>query len=160
MKRNIGKGIWILLLGMLLAAAVFFVSGIRLAYVKSGSMEPAIHVGSLCLIDVNVQIQEIEEADVIVFSVGKDRNLVIHRVVKITAKGFQTKGDANRRKDPWKVSFHHVQGKVIGSVPYAGYAAAFFQSEKGLSLMLGAGLLYGGIRFCKRKKTEKTNSIV
>ena len=87
MKRKIRNGI-LMLLGMLLAAAAPFAAGIRMAYVKSGSMEPEIHVGSICLMDTNVRKQEIQKGDVIVFSVGKEQALVTHRVADITEKGF------------------------------------------------------------------------
>ena len=144
MKRKIRNGI-LMLLGMLLAAAAPFAAGIRMAYVKSGSMEPEIHVGSICLMDTNV----------IVFSVGKEQALVTQRVADITEKGFRTKGDGNDRKDPWLVSPDDLKGKVLGAIPYLGYVAAFLQSGQGIFLLSGAGILYAGYLFCRKRMRQE-----
>lgn len=154
MKRKIRNGI-LMLLGILLAAAAPFAAGIRMAYVKSGSMEPEIHVGSICLMDTNVRKQEIQKGDVIVFSVGKEQALVTHRVADITEKGFRTKGDGNDRKDPWLVSPDDLKGKVLGAIPYLGYVAAFLQSGQGIFLLSGAGILYAGYLFCRKRMRQE-----
>ena len=151
-RKRIG---WMILILVLLVGCASYFSGVRLYYVQSGSMEPEIHVGSICLMDTNVRKQEIQKGDVIVFSVGKEQALVTHRVADITEKGFRTKGDGNDRKDPWLVSPDDLKGKVLGAIPYLGYVAAFLQSGQGIFLLSGAGILYAGYLFCRKRMRQE-----
>jgi signal peptidase len=121
--------------------------------VRSGSMEPTIHTGSLVLVQP-VQPPEVKVGDVITFRRPEDPdNTITHRVVEVRpgapAAGqtaipiFKTKGDANTVADPWDVQLQGIAWRVTFSVPLAGYLFAFTQQPAGRALFLivpGVGL--------------------
>ena len=144
------NGIFGLLLVFILAAALSFLAGIRPAYVKSGSMEPTIPVGSICLMNTRADRQVIQKGDVIAFTIGPNRSPVTHRVVEVTDDGYRTKGDANEEPDPWHIAPENVTGTVIGSVPYLGYAVAFLQSRNGILLLVGLAGAYIGCQIYRK----------
>ena len=99
MKRNKLLNKWIdlvinvsfligILLFVMLNTVHFF--GINLYIVRSGSMEPEILTGSLCMIDMNYPYEKIQCGDVIAFESGN--TLVLHRVIQATDEGIVTKG--------------------------------------------------------------------
>ena len=102
--------------------------GITPLAVKSGSMEPAIHVGSVCFVNENTPFEDIKEGDVIAFKV--EGTMVTHRVVDVSDEGLQTKGDANDAKDGYTTKENYV-GKNIFSIPELGYATEFIQTTSG-----------------------------
>lgn len=146
--------LWLLLLAAA-AAALTFCLGIRPVYVKSGSMEPALPVGSLCLVHTKADREKLRPGDVIVFRAGEME--VAHRVIERTKQGFYTKGDANDSPDPGIITPENVKGKVIAKIPCLGYAAAFFRSRIGVLLLLSAclfAILWG--RQNKERRAGKT----
>ena len=154
MKRKIRNGI-LMLLGMLLAAAAPFAAGIRMAYVKSGSMEPELPVGSLCIV-TPCAVEELEVGDIIAFQKGPMQ--VAHRIVSIQEESYQTKGDANRSPDPGAVRKEQVQGQVIARVPLLGYLIAFLKSKAGIALLLMlAGLLLYRMRRKERNRYARSD---
>ena len=82
----------ILILGI--AFIFLFLIGIEPSVVESGSMEPSIHVGSLCFVNKHYKYEKIKENDIIAFKIPTG-NKATHRVIRITEEGFETKGDAN-----------------------------------------------------------------
>jgi signal peptidase len=109
--------------------------------VKSGSMEPVIHVGDI-IITVPVQPSEIKadpkDGDVIVFFkppyYGDLSQLIVHRAIGVVEDGFITKRDANAMVDPWSpVPPSYVIGKWTGmKLPYwtgLGYLSLFMKGE-------------------------------
>ena len=110
--------------------------------VISGSMEPAIPVGSLVYIK-DMEPEDVQKEDVIAFYGGRDVNAIItHRVVenRAEAREFITKGDANRLEDMNPVDYAHFIGKVEWSIPKLGGAAQFVTSRDG---KIAAGCLIG-----------------
>ena len=93
------------------------ITDLKPVVVLSGSMEPAIKTGSLTFIDTSDR--EVFKGDVISFRSGG--LLVTHRVVEITAEGYRTKGDNNEVADAGIVKDSSVEGKILFSVPGAGY---------------------------------------
>ena len=129
----------VILLGVTLLVAPHF--GWRFDTVYSGSMKPAIDVGSVVVVR-QVDPSAIHDGDVITFaSHNKADSFVTHRVVGITKDGgillFRTKGDANDASDEDLVRASDVVGSVRLSVPYAGYAADFLQKPLGFGLIIG-----------------------
>ena len=101
--------------------------------VVSGSMEPAIPVGSLVYIN-NMAPEDVQENDVIAFYGATDGSSIItHRVVtNSTVMGeFITKGDANEEKDMNPIPYSHFIGKVVLTVPKVGGIAQTFTSTTG-----------------------------
>lgn len=108
---------------------------IKAYVVESGSMAPKIAVGSV----VFVQKSSVYwPGDIITFSQGGNKNTpVTHRIAaKPTADEFVTRGDANEENDTGIVKADHIIGRVMFSVPYAGYAVTFAQTPKGFILLV------------------------
>lgn len=135
-----------ILIVLFVAISLFPVTGnYKILVVKSGSMEPAIHTGSVA---VTRPESEYRAGDVITFkNKGDAKNSVTHRIVKIEDIGgslvFTTKGDANNADDTGKVPKSEVIGKVLFSVPYFGYAVDFAKKPLGFALLVivPAGLI-------------------
>jgi signal peptidase len=100
-------------------------------------MEPAIKTGSVVVVK---PADSYKTGDVITFSdKGKDRTTT-HRVTDaevVSGKTYYiTKGDANNAEDSSKVSENKVVGKVLTSVPYAGYILAMAKEPIGFVLLV------------------------
>ena len=132
MKRA-GKWVGNIILGLLLCAVLFAfliptaLSG-SLAIVRSSSMEPAMRAGALAVM-LPVDTRNVKVGDIIAFDPPWDPDpevVVSHRVIAIRYDEqllFDTKGDAVEESDPYWVPADSVQGRVLFSIPYIGYAA-------------------------------------
>jgi len=117
-----------------------------LVVVISGSMEPKLRIGDLCLVRGVDQPQTLQKGDIIVFQSPRELNkLIIHRVNDITRIDeqwyFQTKGDNNPDPDDFRpyttngwVPFYSITGKVEGWVSYIGHA--FIELQKPIGPIL------------------------
>ena len=106
--------------------------------VLSGSMEPEIPTGSIVFVKKETQYRA---GDIISFSPnGIRKQVVTHRIVsEETAEDsmvFTTQGDANNAPDSGKVSSEYIHGKVVFTVPYAGYAGNFVKNPQGFILLV------------------------
>lgn len=109
---------------------------VQLAYVYSGSMEPAIGAddGYVLLPPGNVQV-----GDVITFESQTRDRYVTHRVVEISDQGYITKGDANeltdQSADHGPVRESDIVGKALTvggrlvTIPHLGSVAAVFEDS-------------------------------
>ena len=104
----------------------------HLLIIRSGSMEPTIKTGSAAVIR---REDRYTVGDIITF-VEKDRGLVTHRIVKEENGVFLTQGDANNAEDMDPVPAKNIRGKVVFSLPYAGYVIAFLQTKVGMVLFI------------------------
>jgi len=132
MKRA-GKWAVNIILGLVLCAVLFAFliptafSG-SLAIVRSSSMEPAMRAGALAVM-LPVDTEDVKVGDIITFDPPWDSRpdvTVSHRVIGVYHNEdiyFDTKGDATEDSDPYYVPAQSVQGRVLLSVPYLGYAA-------------------------------------
>jgi len=104
--------------------------------VYSGSMEPAIPVGSIAVIKpTNPETLKIN--DIICFRIESESAITVtHRIIDITNEGFITKGDANEDPDQWIVRKENVVGKVIAVIPYIGYLGHFVRTPAGFILLI------------------------
>ena len=127
---------FVVLMGALVM--VLFFMGIRPYAVVSGSMEPAIHVGSVCIVDMNFPFKNIKAGDVI--SIKNGELAVTHRVTAVTSQGLVTKGDANNTEDTGYVTADNYFGKNVYSIPFAGYAVIFLKSRAGKAF--GVGVIF------------------
>jgi len=129
-----------------IVAVVFFVMASKLPIngnyelkvVLSGSMEPAIKMGSIVVIKPK---DNYKVADIITF--GKDTKTDIpttHRIVNVRALSgemvYTTKGDANENSDVQEVKDKAVIGKVLFSVPYVGFLIDFAKKPVGFILLI------------------------
>lgn len=130
-KGRLAKDILLCLMLLFLAGTMFLhLTGFRFVYVVSGSMEPEIATGSLCIINTNTEVKTLKEGDVIAFRSGSME--VTHRIVRVDQDGFITKGDANESEDAGVVPFEHVIGKNVLWIPYAGMILAYLKTVPGM----------------------------
>ncbi len=98
--------------------------------VLSGSMEPAIHTGSVVVIKPHSTSSgqvDYKVGDIITFgATSKTQVTTTHRIVEIKDSNGQqvyiTKGDANNAPDAKEIPQNQIIGKVLVDVPYLGYA--------------------------------------
>lgn len=147
--------------------------GVKFLMVQSGSMEPAIKVGSVVIIGKS---DEYKEGDIVTYLIGENTdlrnaaNIITHRIVKISEEeGIVTKGDANDTPDSIKVTKDQIIGKVRFSLPFLGYGVSFAKSQTGFILLIivpGTLIIYGElinikneilniVEDVKKKKDEK-----
>lgn len=107
--------------------------------IVSGSMEPELPVGSVCLVDC--QQKEPEVGDIISYK-AKD-TIITHRVIEETDDGYITKGDSNSVADPGIVKPKQIFGTVICSIPKVGYAVMFMRTLKGIVLIAIGAVCFG-----------------
>jgi signal peptidase len=119
----------IIIVGLSFVIAYF--CGIQPFVVESGSMEPEIHVGSVCFVNTKVKYEDIKVNDIIAFKT-KTGMRVTHRVIDILPEGFETKGDANASKDGPKITQEDYMGKTIFSIPKIGFAVKELQKPTGM----------------------------
>ena len=120
---------------LICVVAPFFVGGF-FSVVMSGSMEPAIPVGSIVVVR-KVNAEDVKVGDVISFRTGESR--VIHRVIEKVENGsfyFRTKGDANEDPDPWIVQPDDVCGALMLTIPYYGYLIWFAGTPIGVAVFI------------------------
>ncbi len=139
------KAAYYILISVILALALIFIvsifpipGNIETKTVLSGSMEPAIKLGSVIVIK---QSDKYEIGDIITF--GKDTKIDIpttHRIVEMREVGgvtmYKTKGDSNGDPDAKEVSEHEIIGKTLFSIPYLGYLIDFAKRPFGFALIV------------------------
>lgn len=134
----------ILILGLLLAGGGYWVASrygvvppIRSYVVMSGSMEPAIPVGSIV---VSKPQTTYAIGDVITFRSGTGTETITHRIASINPGAdevsYTTRGDANEQTDIRPVIKSMVVGSTIASIPYLGYAVDFAKHPYGFILLV------------------------
>lgn len=144
-----GFGLVLLLLVVLLCLPLTVprLFGYELYAIVSGSMEPAIPIGSVVYAK-QTDPQEIEAGDVVVFYGGHDSTTVItHRTVENhqEAQELLTKGDANAGNDMLPITYNNVIGRVALSIPLLGFLLPLVTDISGklyLAGILGAGVLF------------------
>jgi len=104
--------------------------------VYTGSMEPAIPVGSIVVIKP-ANPNTLKVGDIICFKIESESSTTVtHRIINITDEGFITKGDANEDPDQWIVKKENIIGKVIAVIPYLGYLSHFVRTPVGFTLLI------------------------
>ena len=121
--------------------------------VLSGSMEPAIPVGSQVVVDrveTEEELANITTGDVITFMPEPDDpTLVTHRVISQGIRGegdiaLKTRGDANDADDPGTVTLQQIRGVSRYHVPYVGYVASLLDAQqKRTGTIVVALILFG-----------------
>lgn len=149
---GICTGLGTFLLLTVIAACIPFtlprLVGYQVYAVISGSMEPAVSIGSLVYVR-QIPPETVQKDAIIAFYGTVDSSAVIlHRVVENrTVDGsLITKGDANAQPDLSPVRYDRVLGKAEGSIPCLGRLALMLSGTWGklssLGLVLAAVLLH------------------
>lgn len=152
----------ILAVAILLILSIFPVTGnFKIFTVLSGSMEPAIKIGSVVVIR---QADEYRVGDVITFGADtKSEVPITHRIYEIkNINGeavYTTKGDANNAPDIKELQKTEILGKVLFNVPYFGYAISAVQKPVGFALVIIIPvvlIIYDEIRKIWRELAKKS----
>ena len=112
-----------------LAARLAPLVGHELFAIRSGSMEPALGIGSIAVVESARTAPEPGEA--IAFRLPSG-TVVIHRVVSTGPDGIETRGDANQGSDPGLVPHAAVVGTVAMGVPILGYLLGMLSMPSGV----------------------------
>lgn len=164
-----GRSIWSALLritSILMIALVILSSapasvprifGYQVYQIVSGSMEPAIPVGSAIYVKEYAG-EALQSGDVIAFWV--DDSVIAHRILQIDYDAQQvfTKGDANEAPDMNPVSFEQIIGKVEYSVPVIGTMMMLYAIPFGkicVFIFLMAGVLFQLLAGRLQNRNEK-----
>ena len=129
----------IAVIAILLIVSILPITGnIKFFVVQSGSMEPAIKMGSVVMIRPE---KDYRVGDVITFGrYTRIKAPTTHRIYEIDNQGteplYTTKGDANNAPDLKKIKKSEILGKVILSIPYIGYAVDFAKKPLGFALII------------------------
>ncbi len=149
-------------LALLIAGAVLLAAGMvlapatdhRLVVIRSGSMEPAMPVGSL-LVVASVDPREVRPGDVVTVAIDSG-SLLTHRVLRVTSldgyPAVELHGDANAVADVDVVSLDRLVGRVALVAPIAGFAAWWLANPAGLAAFVALiGLIAVVIRALGRR---------
>jgi len=126
-------------IALLLIISVLPITGnFKILTVLSGSMEPAIKMGSVVMVKPSA---EYKINDIITFGkISKTQIPTTHRIADIKLQEgkpiYITKGDANNSPDTKEVLASEVKGKVLFSVPYVGYAVNAAKQPIGFLLII------------------------
>lgn len=127
-------------IGAFLLFAILPLEGnFKLLVVQSGSMEPAVPLGSLVLV---VPKNEYLPGDIVTFTPSdKDKDkYVTHRLAEYATETFglvyKTKGDANKTADQALVPIEQILGKVFLTIPHIGTLAHRLQTPLGFILVV------------------------
>ena len=129
--------------------------------IVSGSMEPALPVGSVVYVAA-AEPESIEAGEIIAFESGG--SVVTHRVTenRFVVGEFVTRGDANAREDLQTAPYSALIGRVEYHIPYIGMFLSVYASDVGKLYVLGFAacgvmfqLLAGRLRERAREKRQR-----
>ncbi|MCU1373493.1 MAG: signal peptidase [Actinomycetia bacterium] len=127
-QRWLTRGLSVLVMGVFLASFGPKFLPYQMFYVRTGSMEPTIPVGSLIVLRP-VKATNLRIGDVISFHRPDNPSEIvthrIHRIVDDPDEGlvFRTKGDANTSEDSWSIPARGKGWRYSFKVPLLGYLA-------------------------------------
>ena len=143
--RIFGTVILLAVLAVCLPLSVPKLLGYQVYDVVSGSMDPAIPVHSVVLVQPAAP-EELQPGEIVAYRSGS--SVVIHRLVEnhIVEGELVTKGDANAEADPLKVGYADVQGTVTAHIPFIGIYAGALNTLPGklyaFGFIVAAAMLY------------------
>lgn len=123
--KNTGFWLSITLCVLLFAVLIAQLFGIHRYLVVSGSMEPSLYAGDMVFVNSNVDFEDVQLGDVIIFQY-EDMN-IIHRVVDEAIidgeKRLKTKGDNNKNADGYLTTEDNFSGVVVDEyvIPKIGF---------------------------------------
>lgn len=124
-----------IILFTLLTSKTDLIRGIQSFVVLSGSMEPALPVGSIIFVQPQIAYAA---GDIIAFKNDAGQTIT-HRIADIRFEGettYITKGDANNARDTSPVPSDKVLGKTYFHIPYVGYIMNYLKTPKGFGLFV------------------------
>lgn len=123
---------------LVMFSAFKFPGNYQIMVVQSGSMKPAIKMGSLVVVKPT---SGYKIGDIITYKSADDpKKTTTHRIVGVNEEqGFtfyKTKGDANDAPDLNPIFKENIVGKVLFFIPYLGYLVAFAKTLPGLIILI------------------------
>lgn len=143
--RILGTVILLAVLAVCLPLSVPKLLGYQVYDVVSGSMDPAIPVHSVVLVQPAAP-EKLQPGEIVAYRRGS--SVVIHRLVEnhIVEGELVTKGDANAEPDPLKVEYAGVLGTVTAHIPFIGIYAGALNTLPGklyaFGFIVAAAMLY------------------
>lgn len=143
--RILGTVILLAVLAVCLPLSVPKLLGYQVYDVVSGSMDPAIPVHSVVLVQPAAP-EELQPGEIVAYRSGS--SVVIHRLVEnhVVEGELVTKGDANAEPDPLKVEYAGVLGTVTAHIPFIGIYAGALNTLPGklyaFGFIVAAAMLY------------------
>jgi signal peptidase I len=153
----IGITIWLmagLAGGLVFAAGIPVLAGLRSFTVMSGSMRPTLGVGDV-VVTKPVAAQDVRPGDVITFKDPEHHNrMLTHRVTLVHLSGdrvlLATKGDANNRAERWMTPAGGRVGRVVYHLPLIGYGLVWTHGRYArLLLVVVPAVLLGFIELAR-----------
>ena len=144
----IGTIIIILAIAVCLLLALPRVFGIYGYTILSGSMEPAIPVGSIVYAKTTADPATLNPGDIIVFYEGLGDVPVVHRLVEnhTSEREIITKGDANAAEDLRPIPYQNIIGKDVLHIPKLGALLSPLGTISGKLYILA--MAAGGLLLC------------
>uniref|UniRef100_A0A7C8ZZ15 Signal peptidase complex catalytic subunit SEC11 n=1 Tax=Opuntia streptacantha TaxID=393608 RepID=A0A7C8ZZ15_OPUST len=120
--------------------------------VLTGSMEPGFRRGDVLFL--NMKASPIQSGEIVVFKIEGKEIPIVHRVITAHRRhnaseiNLLTKGDSNYLDDSWGIyadgqewlEQHHVMGRVMGYLPYVGWATIVMTEKPLIKYLLIGGL--------------------
>lgn len=145
MTKKICNTLSALLLAALAAVALAILIPMLLGYremaVLSGSMEPAIPVGSIVCVKPT-EASQLQAGDVCTYLLPDGNTYVTHRVLSVDseARTLVTRGDANDAPDG-EIAFSQVFGRAAFHLPLLGYLTTGIKTPTGIFAACGLVIL-------------------
>ena len=128
--------------------------------IESGSMAPALPVGSVCFV---APADEVGRDDIITFTTGSGEEpiIVTHRIIGTAGAGeYITKGDANNVTDESTVTQDQILGTVRFCIPHLAPLVHFMSSIRGkIVVCCGFVVLLFLQYLCQPKEKEEEEDI-
>ncbi|MCX6810309.1 MAG: signal peptidase I [Candidatus Berkelbacteria bacterium] len=131
----------LIIIGIIIGVALLPIkNNYKLLAVTSGSMEPAIGVGSLVVVK---PASEYGIGDIVTFTSEKtasEKSVTTHRIQSISEKNgekiYATKGDANNTADSRTITDDQIVGKYRFGIALLGYLLKYLKTLPGLILII------------------------
>ena len=111
--------------------------GFKMLTVMSGSMEPALHTGSIIFVK---SMQNYAIGDIVTRKTDNPKMTITHRITeKEEINGqieFKTKGDANNSTDGESFTQDRIVGKELLAITNFGYIITFAKTQPGILLLI------------------------
>jgi len=149
---------------LLLVSVLPITGNIKFLTVQSGSMTPAIKMGSIVLIK---PMSNYKVGDIITFGkISKTQTPTTHRIfdikVNVGKPSYVTKGDANNGPDQKEISQSDIIGKVFLHIPYLGYVVAAARTKLGFAFIIivpAIAIIIEEISKIKKEIKKKPNAV-
>lgn len=112
---KIARNLFALAVSFVICYFLFIRGPVGLLRVTSGSMEPALEVGDVCLVDKITDFSKLQKGELVVFYYG-NQSKACHRIIEKRKDGYITKGDANSTADIFLLTENNYYGRVVFTI--------------------------------------------